>query len=100
MTFFITETSPDGRYFVKISDSCFTKYFSNTPIKTTWNVLYARIFGLSFPDFLRMARDVYGATLAGKTGLPYFYFTHKHLLPFGGNLEMIVQISLHIKRSK
>jgi hypothetical protein len=77
MTFFITETSPDGRYFVKISDSCFTKYFSNTPIKTTWNVLYARIFGLSFPDFLRMARDVYGATLVGKTGLPYFYFTYK-----------------------
>ena len=41
-------------------------------------VLLARISGLSYPNFLRMCRDVGGAELIGKNGLypvPYFKFS-------------------------
>ena len=77
---FKIEVTPDGkRYVCQMTDSCF-EYFKYVPIKTTWNILYARIFNLEFTDFLRMVRDVYGATLSGKEGgYIYFYFTEKQM---------------------
>lgn len=35
---------------------------------SNYGVLAARLFGLSYPDYMRMLRDVYGATLSGKNG--------------------------------
>lgn len=37
----------------------------------SFNVFLARLMDLSFPDFLRMCRDKYGATLVGKEGYSY-----------------------------
>ena len=34
----------------------------------SYNVLKARLFGLEYAEFLRMARDNYSATLIGQTG--------------------------------
>lgn len=35
---------------------------------SNYGILAARLFGLSYPDYLRMLRDKYGATLSGKNG--------------------------------
>ncbi len=34
----------------------------------SYNILKARLFGLEYAEFLRMARDNYSATLIGQTG--------------------------------
>jgi len=44
----------------------------------SYRVYEARIFGLSFADYLRMARDIYGATIQGKGHTyPMLYFNKK-----------------------
>lgn len=79
MKCFTMETTPDGKRFLcQITETAMDTYFKHTPIRTTWNILYARIFNLEFANFLRMVRDIYGATLAGKEkGYIYFYFEDK-----------------------
>lgn len=37
-----------------------------TDIKTTYNVLMARLFGLNYAEWCRLARDKYHGTLHGK----------------------------------
>ena len=78
---FIMDISPDNKkYFCHINDSCIETYFKNFSMKTTWNLLFARIFNLEYVDFLRMVRDIYGATLSGKQGgYISFYFTEKQM---------------------
>ena len=46
-------------------------------IDSSWNLLYARLFGLSYPEFLRYIRDTYNATLWGKSGYICFYFKER-----------------------
>lgn len=74
---FTIDTSPCGKkFFPKITESCFNHYFEGIRMKGSWLILYARIFELTYPDFLRMVRDVYGATLEGKQGgYISFYFS-------------------------
>lgn len=36
-----------------------------TPMTGSFSVLYSRIMGLQYPDFLRMVRDVYNASVSG-----------------------------------
>ena len=75
LTLYSPISLPKSTVSSQMTDSCF-EYFKYVPIKTTWNILYARIFNLEFTDFLRMVRDTYGATLGGKEGgYIYFYFT-------------------------
>ena len=40
-------------------------------------VFGARVMGISYADYLRVARDTYGATLKGITGWIVFFFTDK-----------------------
>ena len=40
----------------------------------SFNVIQARLFGLSYPDYLRMLRSEYNATLCGKQGYSYAIF--------------------------
>jgi hypothetical protein len=40
--------------------------YINTSITGSYKVLCARLFGLEYHDYLRMARDIYGAQLHGK----------------------------------
>ena len=42
----------------------------------SYNVIQARLFGLSFPDYLRFVRDKYHATLVGKAGYTHFVFNN------------------------
>lgn len=38
------------------------------PIETSYNVFLARIFSLTYAEFMRFARDNFNATLVGKHG--------------------------------
>lgn len=44
----------------------------------SYNVLKARLFGLEYAEFLRMARDNYSATLIGQTGYIVEKFKNKN----------------------
>ena len=61
-----------GHKGITIDDSV---YMCISPgVRGSFNLLFARIWGLSYPDFLRYVRDQYGATLHGKEG-GYITFT-------------------------
>ena len=40
----------------------------------SYNVIAARLFGLSYPNFLRFAREYYNGTIIGKNGYSYVIF--------------------------
>lgn len=42
--------------------------------KGSYNVIAARLFGLSYPNFLRFAREYYNGTIVGKQGYSYITF--------------------------
>ena len=42
--------------------------------KGSYNVIAARLFGLSYPNFLRFARYYYNGTIVGKQGYSYITF--------------------------
>ena len=61
-------------FFVYDDDKLFTVRIMNLETlpflcpRGSYNVLKARLFGLEYAEFLRMARDNYSATLIGQTG--------------------------------
>ena len=61
-------------FFVYDDEGFFTVRLMNTEIlpimspKGSYNILKARLFGLEYAEFLKMARDNYSATLIGQTG--------------------------------
>lgn len=64
--------------------------FKNLPLYYTcgsYNILPARILGLSYANYLRMCRDLYGAEITGKNnGYPVAYFKEKE------NAEKLVKL--------
>ena len=40
----------------------------------SYNVIAARLFGLTYPNFLRYAREKYNATITGRGGYSYLTF--------------------------
>ena len=40
----------------------------------SYNVIMARLFGLTYPNFLRFARKYYNGTIIGKQGYSYITF--------------------------
>lgn len=61
-----------GKYMVRL-------VHNNLPLTSTngsYNVLLARLMNLSYADYLRMCRDLYGAEIIGKNKLyPVAYFS-------------------------
>lgn len=43
----------------------------------TYNAVMARLMGLTYPNFLRYARDNFDAILVGNTGYSYLIFNNK-----------------------
>lgn len=65
----------NGHYIISGTDSYYN-YFKWTD--GSYNVYHARIMGLTYASYLRMARDVYGAGLRGKGHkYPTAYFNNK-----------------------
>lgn len=77
MKFFELEKSPYniGYYMIR---PIYEKLKIKKIGKGNYNILMARILGLSYPKYLRMCRDLYGATLIGKGhAVPIPYFKNK-----------------------
>ena len=55
--------SPNRDYMVWFKNTVAPYFF---PFEGSLNVIQARIFGLSYPDFLRYVRDTFGAKLGGR----------------------------------
>ena len=74
MNYFKLEESPynPGHYLIKPN-------FEKLPLHSTegsYNVLAARVMNLSYAQYLRMCRDLYGAEIIGKgSNYPVPYFT-------------------------
>lgn len=52
-----------NKYIISGTDAYYN-YFKYTDY--SYNIYNARIMGLTYASYLRMARDIYGATLSGK----------------------------------
>ena len=66
---------PNGRYTVDLSNIIFNEI--HYPIRSSYIILFPRLFYLSYADFLRMVRDLYNATLLGKEGYMTFDFENR-----------------------
>lgn len=68
------ESSPimqNKKYIITID----TQAFNMQSTTGSFNIIAARLMGLSYPQYLRMCRDVFGATIVGKnTNYPVAYF--------------------------
>jgi len=74
--FFIDTYVSTGRHCVRLSEK--TMDIIAGRIKGSYSILFARIFGLSYPDFFRMVRDEYNATLSDKKSV-YIIFDFKNV---------------------
>jgi hypothetical protein len=82
--FYVDEMPIIGKYRIGLCDE--TYQFVREEVQKTegafstlgsYNILAARVFGLPYPDYLRMVRDNYGAVLNGKEGYIIYSFTNK-----------------------
>ena len=66
MNYFIAELSPIHNKYIVLPNHNALKL---GPTKGSYAVFGARLFGLTYADYLRMCRDVYHAILVGKKRL-------------------------------
>lgn len=67
--------SNKGKYVLTL---CYDKLPFPNGTSGSYNILLTRIAGLSYANFLRMCRDVYGAQVIGKNSkYPVAYFSSK-----------------------
>jgi hypothetical protein len=58
--------------------------------KGSYNIIQARVMGLSYAQYLRMCRDIYGAEIIGKKSMyPVAYFTNTNAVE-----ELVKQLNL------
>lgn len=62
--FKVIDAPYDNRHYIISGTDSYYNYFKWTD--GSYNVYHARIMGLTYASYLRMARDVYGAGLRGK----------------------------------
>lgn len=81
-----------NKYVIKVNHEAFHATYT----EGSYNVLMARLFNLSYAEFLRMCRDLFGADLRGKGSLyvvPYFDKTPE-LLALVRNLNVRANLVL------
>lgn len=63
--------SHPGKHMIRVDAEKFHLNYT----EGSFNVIQARLFGLTYANYLRMCRDVYGAEIVGKnSGYPYAIF--------------------------
>lgn len=68
------ELSPySNKYFITMGDDI-REYFYGV---NSYSIAPARVLNMSYPEYLRFARDEYNGTIVGKTGFPIVYFDSK-----------------------
>ena len=73
MGFRVDQSPLSEKYMIYFGDDIY-EYFKPSDF---CGLYPARVLGLEFPDYLRMARDEYNATIYGKKGYPYIQFDSK-----------------------
>ena len=77
MIYFKTESTPSGGYKPVFTDALWSE-LGKGEMRSSWLVLYARMHGLDYPDFLRYVRQEFNATLCGRNSTYiHFYFSNK-----------------------
>lgn len=68
-------SSTRDEYMVWFKPEAAQRFF---PCRGTLNIIHARIFGISYHEFLRYVRDTYSARISGKGHkYPNFYFPNE-----------------------
>ena len=62
-----------GKYMIFLNHS----YLPKHTMRGSYHILEARLMMLSYPQYLRLCRDVYGAELFGKNSFVVPYFSDK-----------------------
>lgn len=103
--FFIKEKTLDGRYLIKVN-------FNEYPLQISggsFSVIEARVMGLTYANYLRMCRDIFGAEIEGKNSLyPTAYFKYgeglhaliKHLNARMTSLLFYKEFPYHLKENE
>lgn len=98
MTYFIFDDSPiqKGKFLLRPN-------YPLLPLKGTkgsYNLLTSRLMNLSYADFLRMCRDLYGAEIIGKNSMyPIAYFPNSKIgQPLIDELNKRVKILLNKRK--
>ena len=76
---FSYEESPyhSGKKVITVNHDKF--YLNGT--KGSYNIIQARVMGLSYAQYLRMCRDIYGAEIIGKKSMyPVAYFSNTNAI--------------------
>lgn len=92
--FYIDESVIEGKYLIKPdADKCHILV-----TRGSLQVLEARIFGLNYIDYIRMCRDVYGATLKGKNSLyiSVYFSSYEAAVPLLNELNRRAEIIFNI----
>ena len=61
-------STPDNKYMIGFNEDLYNAALAKIPIEKvgSYNILPARILGISYAEFLRYARDKYNGTIYGK----------------------------------
>ena len=75
---FCTMSTGLGQYFANTTMNLMNEI--NTQIEGSYMIIFPRLYNLSYAQFLRMVRDIYGATLLKGNNKKYihFYFTDEN----------------------
>lgn len=98
MTYFIFDDSP-----IQKNKFLLRPNYPLLPLKGTkgsYNLLASRLMNLSYADFLRMCRDLYGAEIVGKNSMyPIAYFPNSKIgQPLIDELNKRVKILLNKRK--
>lgn len=68
---FCIDKNAEDKYIITFDDS---RFYGT---KGSFNVVAARVLGLSYANYLRYCRDVHGGTIHGRTGYSSVYFNEE-----------------------
>lgn len=71
---FIPRQNPDGNWQIQMSE---IPFLDEGRTKGSYNVLSARLLGLSYPDYLKYCRAQHGGIIKKSKGYPYCVFKEK-----------------------
>lgn len=71
MMLFYVDDNTEGKAVCRCSPDLFLKGAGS------FNVIAARVLGMTFPDYLRFVREKYSATLQGREGYTCYYFKNR-----------------------
>lgn len=77
---FIAKETIEGKFMIGLSDELYNYVHTKIPTTEikTYNILPARILGLSYAEYLRYCRDKHNGIIYGKDSLyPYVVFEKK-----------------------